>query len=133
MTTQTENLANQVLVSIITSATETKAFLLDQIPDVLRQLIVYTIVWDSIILIICTCLTVGLLVLIRKTVALVVNDPAVAELRTTLYLVSTAVCCMFFVPVAVPVSFTTTRELVQVVVAPKIFLIEYAAKLVKGR
>ncbi len=102
------------------------SFLQAEIPDVIRQLLMWKLVSNSIIGA-ALCIAVGLWLWLGTRLARKLHKPS--EGAVWVGYVPFTLCAFVFV---LPAAFSRLLTALQIWIAPKIFLIEYAAKLVKG-
>lgn len=129
MSTLTDSLA--VIIDKATSAVETGvAFLSAQIPDVIHQLLMWHFTLDILVIVVpglFLAFMVWLCFKVRKT-SWFYDYSDVVSFPAFLLLMITSISCVIWVIS----SFHSILDAVQIWIAPKIWLIEYAANLVKG-
>jgi hypothetical protein len=121
----TDELKNQALQIAINSFLEAKSFVLSQAPDVVQQLLLWNI-WLRVSLLIgfTVFLVVGTLTFnkLNKKLFEIDDDGFLPFVHTILFLGAT-------VGILTSSIFKIIPELIQLIVAPKIWLLEYAAHL----
>jgi hypothetical protein len=130
LTAQAYTSLNDALVGIIQSATEAKSFLEGQVPDVVHQLLVYHMcaAWFWTLWLVPVCIVWGYFVktLIKKEVLTKKGweQEAVSELLAMVVsVILIALTLIFFL--------MNIEGALKVTFAPKVFLIEYMANLVR--
>jgi heme/copper-type cytochrome/quinol oxidase subunit 2 len=123
-----DNELNNALQQLIDSAIQAKEFILSQLPDVIQQLLLYTMIWDIAVIIgyfvyMALCFACFRYFHKRSDFGFTEGE---ALLSVVLSVFGTIVTVCYTVAVL-----QTIRELFLVWLAPKIFLIEYASHLVK--
>ena len=98
-------------------------FLKEQLPDVLQQLLLWNIWKHSLVVALCPTVIVLSVLLIRKAWKEDWDEPIWVPI-TFICLFACAICPL--------VMLGSLFEIVQIVVAPKIWLLEYAANLLKS-
>jgi len=132
MNEETVNLANDALKSLIESATQTKDFVIDQAPDIINQLL-YWKFFENLILGIIPLV----LVLISLMIVLICSRDFVKNmyeddisLKSVIFIISTVIGVGGLIGF-ITGGFSSLMTALQIYIAPKIFLVEYAAELVK--
>ena len=96
-------------------------FLVDELPDVIYQLLLWHGVYSAIISVLCIA---ALIVLYKASKTLSKKD---SEFYDSPELIIILICCWLVVGVSVAVNFNLAW--LQIWIAPKAWIIEYAAKL----
>lgn len=128
MNEETEKLLNEALAGAINAVKTTGNFVVEQAPDLIRQLLLYNTVMLSawvllgIVVLIATGLIVRKAWKFEKTLSYPDQGAGIAVGVVT-FLVGGVVGCSLV--------FGHISELIKIVLAPKIWLLEYAASLVK--
>jgi hypothetical protein len=132
MNEETVNLANDALKSLIESATQTKDFVIDQAPDIINQLL-YWKFFENLILGIIPLV----LVLISLMIVLICSRDFAKNmyeddisLKSVIFIISTVIGVGGLIGF-ITGGFSSLMTALQIYIAPKIFLVEYAAGLVK--
>ena len=132
MNEETVNLANDALKSLIESATQTKDFVIDQAPDIINQLLDWKF-FENLILGIIPLV----LVLISLMIVLICSRDFAKNmyeddisLKSVIFIISTVIGVGGLIGF-ITGGFSSLMTALQIYIAPKIFLVEYAAGLVK--
>ena len=132
MNEETVNLANDALKSLIESATQTKDFVIDQATDIINQLL-YWKFFENLILGIIPLV----LVLISLMIVLICSRDFAKNmyeddisLKSVIFIISTVIGVGGLIGF-ITGGFSSLMTALQIYIAPKIFLVEYAAGLVK--
>ncbi len=125
MDQSTVNIVNQMLSSLISSTATAKEFLIAQIPDVLHQLLVWKFTSSLLVFLI----GVGLLVLLYPIVKTLKKEmekgyEASEGLCAGLFVIGTLSFCIGVLIISL------STEWLQIWIAPKVYLLEYARRLV---
>lgn len=119
--------ANQILINLIKAVTDAKEFAAQQLPDVVHQLLVYKLWYSGILLFGGIFLLVGAALWTRyigkKATASGYFDDDYTPI--VLLLVSGGFAGFFMI-------FSNLRDFLELLLAPKVWLLEYAAQLVHG-
>lgn len=128
MNEQTEKLLNEALAGAIEAVKATGTFVVEQAPDVIRQLLLYNTAMLSAWVGLGIVLLIAAGVIVRKALkweaTLYGADSGVGYAVAIFGGGGTAFAACLLI-------FTNIAELVKIVLAPKIWLLEYAASLVK--
>jgi hypothetical protein len=117
------NLVNEALSTIISTTAQAKDFILSEAPDVVSQLLVYNLAINVAYLVISVLI---ILVYAKYMHYLFTDEGDLNEFHIPLSMFSgAAVLITFCITI-----FETTPELLKLWLAPKVWLIEYAAALV---
>lgn len=116
--------ADQVLIKAMEAATATGNFVVEQAPDLVQQLLSYSLFESLVYLAVYTTLTVCAVLSARHSwrdfQKCTMRDPF------TVFVASVVVGLMSIAPAIVEIL-----QIAKIVLAPKIFLIEYTAQLIK--
>lgn len=116
----------KALTDLIQSTLDAKTFIMAELPDVIHQLLLWEIAKNSIFLTLLTIIPMCLVITLTKLVKLAKVKNEYADAAGDFGDLS-AVVMVFVIPYWV----ISLYCLLKVLIAPKIFLIEYAANLVK--
>lgn len=127
MASEIETTINEILHKAVDAAASTGDFLKGQIPDICKELINYTIAMD----IICIILPIVAIFFCYKAVFKWTDQRCDSHGYW-----ETDKCAAVFVSavilmIGIPTFIVSLCELIKVIFAPKIFLLEYAAQLIK--
>jgi len=118
---ETVDMANQVLKGIIENAVVTKDFLLSQIPDVIQQILLYNLVESFSLFILGLFIVIGVPIIVYKITEVAVEKTG----DSGLYVFNMASILAIFGVACLNLTW------LKIWLAPKLYLIEYAANLVK--
>lgn len=121
-----EETVNQILQTAISKATEGAEWLADQAPEVVQQLLTFNLVSSLIMTILCFLVLIGTIYGSIWTGKAMIRDNA-EELLPIPIVVGVSVS-LFSGIVGVSNLFTALK----IWLAPKLYLLEYAADLIKG-
>ena len=128
MNEQTEKLVNDALSSVIETVRATGNFVIEQAPDVIRQLILYNTInlamWVvlGLVVLLATYVVVKKFLKLEKTLNKYDSGGALAAA-----VLSGAIGSV----TGIGLIMSNISDLIKIIVAPKIWLLEYAASLVK--
>ncbi len=123
MNEQTEKLINEALAGAIEAAKKTGNFVIEQAPDLIQQLVLYK-TWEySLIIAISLGWFITSYFLIKWAIKKIEDTDG-----GTLAVIIVAIILDL---VSIIAFFNTLFDLVKIVVAPKVWLLEYAAMLLK--
>jgi hypothetical protein len=134
VTTTAENVVNEILVKAINAATQGAEFLKEQIPDVVRQLLLWTFWHDVIVALVWLFLLVLFWILWSKNLLKNAkeeyakrgfDDWCIAALVPGLI---GAFASIFVISQGIVAN---ALEALQIAIAPKVWLLEYAAHLIR--
>ncbi len=121
-----------IITGTINAASAAKAFLMSELPDVIHQLLLWKAVASGLrcglFLVLAIATGVAAWVLLKKAV----NYVPKSRYDDGAHLCIPGVICAVVCPVVFFVGVCTNFTWLQILIAPKIYLIEYAASLVKG-
>ena len=128
------NNATELLIEITrdikSNVSDAKGFVLEQAPDVIQQLLVYNF-WSAIA---CIAISIAILAAFYKIGAFgwskFVNRDTGIWSNEELWIIVPAVCMMFSMLLLVGI-FTNVDTCLKIKLSPKVYVIEYAAKLIK--
>lgn len=131
MTESATTTLNEALVDIIHQATSgaaaAKNFLVEQAPDVVRQLVTFNLAYHIALIVIALVIAIASVLAARKVYDMIRgsddNDGAAMPLAVFLAIVASMAW--------VPMFAIGLRETLELWLAPKVWLIEYAAHLVR--
>lgn len=128
MNEQTEKLVNDALSSVIETVRATGNFVIEQAPDVIRQLILYNTINLAV--------WVGLGLVVLVATHIVVKKFLKWEATLDAYnsgggIAGAVMSGVIGISLGFVLIFSNISELIKIIVAPKIWLLEYAASLVK--
>lgn len=123
-----ENLnAEQVLAQILNKALEVGDFMTEQAPLVVQELLAYESVAHCVFAILCACFLFAFLLAIKWCFKEIKSDKHYNESGyVMLMLLSIAASVLLFFSVV-----NNALDVFKIIVAPRIYLLEYAAELVK--
>ena len=128
MNEELANTANIALKGIIDSVTATKNFVLAELPEVVEQLLMYKAFDHSLGVVFCLLLSFATAYGLRFVYKKHEDNP-----RSDWYIALTF-GCVFGVPaiiLMVYMCFYSFSKVIQIWIAPKVYLLEYASELVK--
>lgn len=117
----------QALVVILDSVIAAKDFLLTEIPDVIQQLLIWNFAYHLIRMLASILIFFGLVWIFSRLYKTANWNSSDVNLREVLAMVSGISC----IPAGIAAIVNLNLEWLQIWVAPKVWLIEYAAQLVK--
>ena len=120
-----EELTN-ALAGIISFVVEAKDFVLDQAPDVIHQLLLFTCVSNIIILIFC-CMTWWMSYMLSFEWSIQELDGGDWDATKTLSVVGGTITSL----IGLGFFIETSLDLLKLLIAPKVWLLEYASILVR--
>jgi len=127
MNEQLQNTVNEILQKAIAGATQAGEFLKDQIPDVVQQLLTWKLTESAVEGVGCVVGVVALGIAYKKFCKLI------ARMDTDYFARSLAGAFSGGGVVVLSVaSLSNLLEVLKIWLAPKVWLLEYAASLVKG-
>lgn len=123
-----QNTVNEVLLNLIGGVTQAKDFILGELPDVVQQLLAWKM-WESLIYFVASWIFVLLMIWYWRWVykswdrlyKIDWEEPAVGA-----GIIVSLICAAVFAFGAV-----TNWDWLQIMIAPKVYLLEYAASLVR--
>lgn len=135
------NTAKQALEQIITDAVSVREFVIEQTPDVVQQLLAWAF-WSSLIEAVAPIVILIAIVIATITTLKKLPRATKAEMIGNSYDYTCGIHDMYFIPTVAIGGFSTVISLVavgctfnitwlQILVAPKVWLLEYASQLVK--
>ena len=126
MNEETENLVNKALAGILENAAKAQDFVLSEAPEIVNQLLMWKTVCAAMWVAIAVCLLIAAAFFIRLFIkAKDEEDYDKAEIK----LVAGSVGGIFSLLSGIFCFIGNLSDLLQLILAPKIYLIEYAANL----
>ena len=114
------------LVSVTNKIEGTTDIFNQQLPDVIMQLITWTIIWDIITIVITSVLIAVFFVFLIKTYKAPKNSFYKDSYGDTTVIVTISLIALGCITIiAFMLNISAIRELVQMYIAPKVFLLEY--------
>lgn len=123
MNEKLENTVNEILQKSIDAATQGAEFVKDQIPDLLKQLLMWHAARDIILVV---------MMLLTLTLALVSLKKLVRDIDDVFWGVCSIVGGIVSLILLI-VGMHALFDLVEILVAPKVWLLEYGANLIRSR
>ncbi len=123
MSTATDELVNQALLSAIEAVKSTGNFVLEQAPDVIRQLILYKTAVLSLSTVGAIAAVIAAVIYVRRLWRAWKGDEDMEFLA--------ALVTVFGVGLPGLWLALSTVSLLKILIAPKVWLLEYAAELIK--
>ena len=129
MNEQLQTALAEILISTTQGVKEGVAFLQAELPEVVSQLLVFKFWWAVVELAMFLVLAFGATKFLRNTLKLYKENAWKYEAR----LFGASILMVFFGACAVIASFINVKTILLIQLAPKLYLIEYATKLVGGK
>jgi len=138
-----ESVAESALINIITDVTTAKNFIISEIPDVLSQLIIWKTYQHLLFVVLSLIIVLYCLYWLKTYVFFDRSNPTEKQkkvLQTGHYkedlkdsyvpLAMAAACCLIGFSI---VLLCNTMDLLQITIAPKVYLIEYSQQLMSAK
>jgi len=131
---KTVEILNKALLDIINSAQDAKNFLVEQIPDVLHQLLVFHL-WRNVFILIVWLALAGAYVRYAPRVYRWCHaDWGDYEMNAqSLVAVVAGIGSVFFWPLCLVGVFNHAENILMITLAPKLYLLEYAKTLITAK
>jgi len=127
MNTELDQTANEALRALIDNAASAKEFILAELPEVVQQLLLWKM-WESIIyMLMPIAAAIATVVILKKTMAALIEVDGDPTIKTVPLVVASAISIV----VSLVSMSLLNIDWLQIWLAPKVYLLEYAADLVK--
>jgi len=127
MNEQLDNAAVDALVSIVTNAARAKEFVLSELPEVVEQLLAWKLVESIAVNLICLAAIIAIAVNIIKLVAFGSKDNWKGDAVMVWVFITIGITTV----IIITSFFLMNLAWIQIWIAPKVYLLEYASELVR--